>query len=163
MHTPDRPDHYLKKDFDGNYSDWGCLYMEEEADITEPSDIITIYGHCMRDGSMFADLHNYYGKDKKDYWQENQLIYFDTLYEYHVYEIFAVFRTSANLGEGFRYHATVNAEDQAAFDNYIAECKRLSFYDTGITPVYGDKIICLSTCEYELDNGRLVVCARRIF
>ena len=34
--------------------------------------------------------------------------------------------------------------------------------DTGITPVYGDKLICLSTCEYTLDNGRLVVAAVRI-
>ena len=38
----------------------------------------------------------------------------------------------------------------------------LSFYETGITPVYGDKLICLSTCEYTLDNGRLVVAAVRI-
>ena len=39
---------------------------------------------------------------------------------------------------------------------------KLSFYDTGVTPVYGDKLICLSTCEYTLDNGRLVVAAVRI-
>ena len=40
--------------------------------------------------------------------------------------------------------------------------KKLQIYETGITPVYGDKIICLSTCEYTRDNGRLVVAAVRI-
>ena len=40
----------------------------------------------------------------------------------------------------------------------------MAFYDTGITPQYGDKLICLSTCEYTLGggNGRFVVCAYRI-
>ena len=87
----------------------------------------------------------------------------DTLYEYHVYEIFAVFKTSANLNAGFRYHMMVDAENEEDFNAFINECKRLSFYETGITPTYGDKTICLSTCEYTLDNGRLVVCARRVF
>ena len=160
MHTPDRVDHYLKRDFYGNYSEWGCIYIREECDFNEPSDNVTIYGHCMRDGSMFSDLHNY---TSKDFWAEHNLIYLDTLYDYHVYEIFAVFKTSANLGEGFRYHIMVDAANEAEFNDFIGQCKKLSFYDTGITPTYGDKVICLSTCEYTLDNGRLVVCARRIF
>jgi len=160
LHTPDRRDYYLKRNFDGVQSDWGAIYIREECDFNKPSDNITIYGHCMRDGSMFAGLHDY---QSKDFWEENKLIYLDTLTEYHVYEIFAVFKTSANLGEGFRYHMMVDAEDEADFNKFISECKRLSFYDTGITPVYGDKTICLSTCEYTLDNGRLVVCARRIY
>ena len=44
----------------------------------------------------------------------------------------------------------------------IQVIKDLSFYDTGITPEYGDKIICLSTCEYTLNNGRFVVVAVRL-
>ena len=160
MHTPGRTDYYLKRNFEGQKSDWGAIYIREQCDFNEPSDNITIYGHNMRDGSMFADLHKYLDKN---FWTDHQLIYLDTLYEYHVYEIFAVFKTSANLGEGFRYHMMVDADSQADFNEFIGECKRLSFYETGIYPAYGDKIICLSTCEYTLDNGRLVVCARRVF
>ena len=148
------------RNFEKNYSAQGCLYAREEADILKPSDNITIYGHTMKDGSMFAALHNYL---EKDYWQDHQLIYFDTLYEYHVYEIFAVFKTSANMGAGFRYHINVDFANEAEFNDHVSQCKSLAFYDTGITPVYGDKLICLSTCEYTLDNGRLVVCARRVF
>ena len=159
MQTPDRPNFYLYKDFDGKQSARGSIYIREECDMNEPSDNITIYGHNMRDGSMFECLNDYVNKEA---WDNNPLIFFDTLYEYHVYKIFAVFKTSANIGEGFTYHNMIDAQDQADFNQFIAKCKELSFYETGITPVYGDKIICLSTCEYTLDNGRLVVAAMRI-
>lgn len=162
MQTPNEPNYYLKRDFDKNYSEWGCLYVREECDVNTPSDTVTIYGHTMKDGSMFAALHNY---TQESFYKDHKLIYFDTLTEYHVYEIFAVFKTSANLGEGFRYHIMENAKDEKEFNDYVAECKKLAFYDTGITPVYGDKLILLSTCEYTLpgNNGRLVVAARRVF
>ena len=159
MQTPDRPNHYLYKDFDGKQSARGSIYIREECDINEPSDNITIYGHNMRDGSMFECLNDYTSKEA---WDNNPLIFFDTLYEYHVYKIFAVFKTSANIGEGFTYHNMIDAQSKEDFDQFIAKCKELSFYETGITPVYGDKIICLSTCEYTLDNGRLVAAAVRI-
>ena len=159
MQTPDRPNYYLDRDFETNFSARGCLYAREECNILEPSDNITIYGHNMLDGSMLAALHEYIDKET---WEKNNLIFFDTLYEYHVYEIFAVFKTTASLGKGFTYHQMIDAESEEAFDEYIATCKELAFYDTGITPVYGDKLICLSTCEYTLTNGRLVVMARRI-
>ena len=73
-----------------------------------------------------------------------------------------MFKTSANIGEGFSYHQFVDAANEKEFNDFVSKCKELAFYDTGITPVYGDKLICLSTCEYTLDNGRLVVAAVRI-
>ena len=159
MQTPSKPNFYLDKDFDKRNSKRGCIYAKEECDINTPSDNITLFGHNMQDGSMFACLDAYTSKRA---WENNSLIFFDTLTEYHTYKIFAVFKTSANLGEGFRYHMFVDAADEQEFDEFVATCKQLSFYDTGITPVYGDKLICLSTCEYTLNNGRLVVAAVRI-
>jgi sortase B len=159
MQTPDEPNFYLYRDFDKNNSKRGSIYAREVCDINEPSDNITIFGHNMADGSMFACLGDYVNKRA---WDNNSLIFFDTLTEYHTYKIFAVFKTSANVGQGFSYHQFVDAQNQEQFDEFVSTCKKLSFYDTGITPVYGDKLICLSTCEYTLDNGRLVVAAVRI-
>ena len=159
LQTPDDPNYYLYRDFDKKDSKRGSIYAWGEADINKPSDNITLFGHHMADGSMFAALNNYTSKDA---WDKNNLIFFDTLNEYHTYKIFAVFKTSANVGEGFSYHKFVDAADEKAFNDFVSTCKKLSFYDTGITPVYGDKLICLSTCEYTLDNGRLVVAAVRI-
>jgi sortase B len=159
MHSPDKPNFYLEHDFDGNKSARGCIYAREECDLFEPTDNITLYGHNMRDGSMFASLNAYVNKETWDY---NSLIFFDNLYEAHVYQIFAVFTTTASVGEGFPYHQMDDAYDEEEFADFIRNCKDLQLYETGITPVYGDKIICLSTCEYSQENGRLVVAAVRM-
>ncbi len=159
MQTPNEPNFYLYRDFDKADSARGSIFVREVCDVNKPSDNVTIYGHHMADGTMFKDINAYVDKSA---WENNNLIFFDTLTEYHVYQIFAVFKTSANLGEGFTYHQFVDAESEEDFNEFVSTCKQLSFYDTGITPVYGDKMICLSTCEYSLDNGRLVVAAVRI-
>ena len=159
MQTPSNRDYYLNRSFEKEHNAHGSIYAWAEADINAPSDNITLFGHHMADGSMFACLNNYTSKDA---WDKNNLIFFDTLTEYHTYKIFAVFKTSANVGEGFSYHKFVDAANEQEFNEFVSTCKKLSFYDTGITPVYGDKLICLSTCEYTLDNGRLVVAAVRI-
>ena len=61
-----------------------------------------------------------------------------------------------------RYYRFVDAGNANEFDSFIAKCKELSFYDTGVTAAYGDKLITLSTCEYSRNNSRLVVVAKRI-
>lgn len=159
MQTPEDPNYYLYRDFYEEDSTRGSIYAWEAADINEPSDNITMFGHNMADGSMFAALNAY---TEKEAWDYNCLIFFDTLTEYHTYKIFAVFKTSANVDEGFAYHQFVDADTEEEFNEFVSTCKELAFYDTGVTPVYGDKLICLSTCEYTLDNGRLVVAAVRI-
>lgn len=159
MQTPNDPNFYLYRNFDKADSARGSIYAWEAADIDSPSDNITLFGHHMADGSMFACLNAYTNKSA---WDNNSLIFFDTLYEYHTYKIFAVFKTSANVGQGFGYHKFVDAANEEEFNEFVSTCKKLAFYDTGVTPVYGDKLICLSTCEYTLDNGRLVVAAVRI-
>ena len=155
----DNANFYLYKDFDKNDSVRGSIYAAEICDVFEPSDNITLFGHNMKDGSMFAYLGNYY---EKSAWENNPLIFFDTLTESHVYKIFAVFKTSGTDNVGFAYHQMADAKDEAEFNQFVATCKELAFYDTGINPVYGDKLLCLSTCEYTIDNGRFVVAAVRI-
>lgn len=152
-------DYYLRRDFYGEHATHGCIYVREQCDVFEPTDNITIYGHRMRDGSMFAGLLQY---KKEAYWQEHQTIYFDNLFERNTYEIVAVFRTTATLGEGFRYHIFVDAENAEEFDEFVAKCKELAYYDTGVEAVYGDELITLSTCDYTITNGRFVVVAKRV-
>lgn len=152
-------DYYLRRDFYGEYANHGCIYVREQCDVFEPTDNITIYGHRMRDGTMFAGLLQY---KKEAYWQEHQTIYFDNLFERKTYEIVAVFRTTATLGEGFRYHIFVDAETEEEFNEYVEKCKDLAYYDTGVEVVYGDELITLSTCDYTITNGRFVVVAKRV-
>lgn len=159
MHTPDRKEYYLHRGFDGKYSAWGCIFAQEECDPEKPSDNITLYGHNMKDGSMFAGL---FGYTDREFWEAHPYIRFDTLTEHREYAVFAVFTTTATKGQGFAYHNFIDALDEADFDAFVDRCRELSFYDTGILPEYGDKLICLSTCEYSQPNGRLVVAAVRV-
>lgn len=157
--TLDNPNYYLYRDFDRKDSVRGSIYAAEICDVFAPSDNITLFGHNMKDGSMFACLGAYADKSA---WEKSPMIFFDTLTESHTYQIFSVFKTSGTDNVGFAYHLMANAKDEAEFNQFVATCKELAFYDTGITPVYGDKLLCLSTCEYTIENGRFVVAAVRI-
>lgn len=159
MQKSDSVDYYLHRDIYKEYSRHGTIYVREACDVNIPSDAITIYGHRMKDGSMFAGLTAYI---EEEFYKENKYIYFDTLTEYHTYEIISVFITSAHVGKGFRYHVLDMARDAAEFEEYVDTCKDLALYETGVTAEYGEKLIVLSTCDYSVRNGRLVVVAKRI-
>lgn len=159
MQSVDEPNLYLDHDFYGESSKWGCIYVREACDIFTPGDNVVIYGHHMKDGTMFAALDAY---KKKDYWEENQYLTFDTIYERHTYQIIAVFKTSANIGQGFAYHIFNTAENEEEFDAFMESVHEIQMYDTGLTAEYGDMLITLSTCEYTLNNGRFVVIAKRV-
>ncbi len=159
VQTPHSPDYYLRRDFYGKKDTHGCIYVREQCDVNAPSDNLTIYGHKMRDGTMFAALEQY---RKKSFWQEHPFIQFDTLTERHTYQILYVFVTESSVDAGFHYHMFVDAHSAIQYDEFIRSCEKLALYDTGLTASLGDKLITLSTCDYSLENGRLVVVAKRI-
>lgn len=155
VQSVNEPNFYLKHKFDKTYSAYGCPYVQK------PSDNIIIYGHHMNDGSMFTGLMKY---RNKSFWEGHKTITFDTLTDRHQYEVIAVFKTVvyADSSDSFKYYEFTDAENAAEFDAYVAKCKELSLYDTGVSTEYGDKLISLSTCEYSRNNGRLVVVAKKI-
>ena len=159
VQSPGNKDFYLKHDFYGNPNNAGCLYVREACDVFKPSDNVVVYGHHMTYGGMFATLDRY---TKKSFWEEHQTFNFDTIYEEHTYQVIAVFKTSANLGEGFAYHIFNDANSEEEFNQFIQTVHSLQMYDTGLTAEYGDMLLTLSTCEETLDNGRFVVVAKRI-
>lgn len=157
MQTTDNPDFYLKHSFEKSYSDYGVPYVQENCAI-DLSDNTVIYGHHMKNGTMFSDLCKF---ESKDFYSKHKTIQFDTLGGYGEYEIVAVFKTAAYSEQGFKYYHFVDAHSKTEFDEFISACKELALYDTGVTAKYGDKLITLSTCEYSQQNGRLVVVAKK--
>ena len=156
MQAKDNPNFYLKHAFDKSYSSYGVPYMQENCDIGI-SDNLVLYGHHMNNGSMFSDLCKY---ESEDFYKEHKTIRFDTLDSFGEYEVVAAFKTVAYSEEGFKYYHFVRAEQEEDFDEFIAKCKELALYDTGVTAEYGDQLITLSTCEYSRTNGRMVVVAK---
>lgn len=161
MQTSADPNYYLKHDFEKHYTDYGCPFMQADCDELCPSDNLIIYGHNMKDGSMFADLAKY---RSKDFWQTHKTVWFDTELGSSAYEIFAVIHTTvqADDANAFPFHLFVDAAAPEDFADYVSACKARALYDTGISAEYGDKLLTLSTCDNITDNGRWLVIAKRI-
>ena len=160
MQTPADPNYYLKHDFEKNYTDYGCPFMQADCDALAPSDNLIIYGHNMKDGSMFADLAKY---RSKDFWQTHKTVWFDTAVGGCAYEIFAVIHTTvqADAADTFPFYWFVDAASPEEFADYVSACKAQALYDTGISAQYGDKLLTLSTCDNITDGGRLLVIAKQ--
>ncbi len=156
MQTVENPNYYLRRGFDKTYDYYGVPYVAEHCDL-KTSDNVVIYGHHMDNGTMFSPLKKYV---YKDFWNAHPTLRFDTMEEFGTYQVFAVFKIKAS--DSFAYHMFADAANAAEFDAFVSECKSRSRYDTGITPVYGDRLLTLSTCEYSQTNGRLVVVAKKI-
>ena len=156
MQSIDNPDFYLKHGFDKGYSNYGVPYIDE-ACATGLSNNIVIYGHNMKNGSMFSDLVKY---TSQDYYESHPIIQYDTLTQLSDYQIVCVFRFDTN-NETFRFNEYTDMNEEE-FAEYMANCHERQLYDTGVTAEYGDELITLSTCEYTYENGRFVVVAKKI-
>ena len=161
MQTPADPNYYLKHDFEKRYTDYGCPFMQADCDAIASSDNLIIYGHNMKDGSMFADLAKY---GSKDFWQAHKTVWFDTALGSSAYEIFAVIHTTvqADADDVSLFYRFVDAASPEEFADYVSACQARALYDTGISAQYGDKLLTLSTCDNITDNGRWLVIGKRI-
>lgn len=158
LQTPDNPNFYLKHDFDKKSSVYGAPYVAEECDLSKDCKNILIYGHHMKNGSMFASLEEYLDDG---YRRLHPIVQFDTLEEYGDYEVMAVFSMSAVNPDNPLYD-WITAGTEEGFTNYVSYIKEHSVYDTGIDAAWGDHLITLITCEYTHNDGRLMVVAKKV-
>lgn len=160
MQAPDELEKYLHLDFYGEYSYRGCLFVDEYCNVLS-SDNIIIYGHNMKDGSMFGELMSFVSED---YWREHKTISFDSIYEKHEYEVVAAIKTEV-LGdddEGFKYYEYYESGNDEKLTEYSEFIEANRLYDTGVSVQSGDRLLTLSTCAYHTDDGRFIVVAREI-
>ncbi len=161
MYTPHDEEYYINRDFYGKSSSNGTLFVDADCTFNPVSDNIIIYGHNKSNGSMFSGLLNY---RNKDFYRNNRIIRFDTIYGKGSYEIIAVFysrvyRKSDNV---FKFYNFIDAASKEEFDTFIRNIKALSIHDTGVEAEYGDKLITLCTCTNEGNNGRFVLVAKKV-
>lgn len=163
LYTPDNPEYYLRRAFDGSYALSGSLFIG--ANSAPGGSNIIIYGHNMNDGSMFGKLDSY---ADEDYAKEHQEIIYDLIqpdgsYERLTFEVMAAFYSriySVDEDGVFRYYYNTDLSDPDAFQYYIENVMSASLYDLGVTAEYGDRLLTLSTCSYHTEDGRFVVVAR---
>lgn len=159
VYTPDRPEYYLRRAFDGSDSRSGVPFLD--ANCSGEGNYYLIYSHNMKNKSMFGQLTYYLDAS---FAKEHPLIQFDTLYEKHTYEVMAVFLSKVyyvdeDYQNAFLYYEYYDLPNEEVFNKYMAQVRRAALYDTGVEAEYGDSVLVLSTCNYHTEDGRLVVVA----
>lgn len=151
---------YLHHNFYKKEDRYGCLYVKDIADVNTPGTNFVIYGHNMKDGSMFGMLDQY---ADQSFYEEHHQVLFDTLYEERKYEIISVFLSTATGDKetGFKYYKFYQADTEEEFTSFYDNIMRKALYDTGVTAEFGDTFLTMSTCAYHEKDGRLVVVAKR--
>lgn len=149
VHTTDNST-YLKKTFSKNENTLGAIFMNtyNNPDFNDKNTII--YGHRMRDGSMFKGLWKY---DEKSFYDANPNFYIYTPEgKVYVYTIFAV----AQVNERDMAY-NIQFDETNTFADHIAQLKAKSMYDTSVEVGADDSIVTLSTCTSASDDNRLAV------
>ncbi len=156
MQSKEDPELYLHHADSGEYSYPGVPFLDARCEPGVSNNLI-IYGHNMKNGTMFHDLRYY---ASKDYWQSHRRISLATVSGAVEYEVMAVIRYNTNRDQ-FRIYA-YTAMDEATIGWFLTQVHSRQIYETGVQAVFGDELLTLSTCDWTYENGRLLVIARRI-
>jgi len=145
---------YLNRNYYKDDSIAGSIFLDYRNDFNTLDLNTIIYGHRMKDGSMFQHLIKF--RDE-DFFNKHRTVELETLYDSYEAEIFSVYNTTTD----FNYIQT-DFSSEEEYANLLTNIKEKSFFDSNIDVDENDQILTLSTCDYTLDpdEGRLVVHAK---
>ncbi|MBQ8182071.1 MAG: class B sortase [Ruminococcus sp.] len=164
---------YLDKKINGDENRAGELFLDwrnhfddvdEEGHLkVANSQNLVIYGHAMKDESMFGSLIKYRTTD--GYYSDHPVIYLNSNYSHYTYKIFSVFILDAEDKSETKFDCwnKFNFQNEIDFYNFVNEAKRRNIRTNDVDVKYGDQLLTLSTCDTYLgDRGRLIIMARRV-
>ena len=139
----DDNEYYLHHLYDGTYNKTGCLFAdyENQEDFSDRNTII--YGHNMRDGSMFATLNEY---DEQSYYDGHPQMYLVTPDGGYVVEIFTAFVAKPSESGSDTSPWRLSFKDDGAYTTWLSEMAGRSVIETDVTVTSSDKVLTLSTC-----------------
>lgn len=151
MHTPDWPQKYLRRNFYQQYSDSGVPFLDYRCMLD--SDNLIIYGHNMRNGTMFSALKDYLNDGHP---ASHPTILLETEDGAHEFKIFAV----VSVDKLDTWYNFIHAETEDDFNDAIQRIIQNAHYTDGDIPEYGDRLLTLSTCYGSTRSSRLIIIAR---
>ncbi len=141
--------YYLDHMYNGAANACGAIFMDylNQNDFTDHNSIL--YGHHMKNGSMFAGLAGY---AQQDYYDAHPALWIITPGEAHRVNLFAGFVTDA---ESDVWQVSFANDDD--FQKWLDSVCRKSYFKSDIVPTVNDHIVTLATCSYETATSRFVV------
>lgn len=139
---------YINKMFNGQKNRAGSLFADYRLGNIENSYNYVIYGHSMKNDSMFGTLKDFLNQE---YFNEHQVFYYLTPEKSYIIKVHSGFITPADSNA---YKLNHNDESLA---KYMAEAKKKSSFKSSVEYKDGDRIMTLSTCAYNYEDARYVV------
>lgn len=141
-------DFYLKRDILGRADEKGTIFMDYRNIGFDFSNHVILYGHNMKDDSMFGELDGY--KDP-DFAAKNTLIEIDDFYGTRYFQIYASYFDDANTSY------TLTNLEAGQMEAFIDAQRQRSDMAYNLIPPKEAKLLTLVTCSYEVDDGRFFV------
>lgn len=138
-------DYYLRRLVNGEYNIAGSLFMDYRNDSNLEDNNTIIYGHNMKNNTMFGSLQEY---KNQNYYDNHKVMYYFTPEKNYIIELFTGYTISV---ESDIYDLSVI--DSSKLEELISK----SDFESNTKVTEEDKIITLSTCAYEYDGARYVV------
>ena len=144
--------YYLKHLFNGKWNSSGCIFLDSRntPDFSDRHSII--YGHHMKNGTMFSGLTEY---KKQEFYNAHPVTLLMTPDQNFRVEIFAGYVASVKDNAW-----DIAMESDMKFETWLEEAKERSCFESEIIPAATDRVVTLSTCSYEFDNARFVLIGR---
>lgn len=161
MQTMKDENYYLYRGFDRKDNKNGCLILDTDSTLEPIGTNLIIHGHNMKSGAMFRHLFDY---EDKSFFENHRYMKLYTKECERNYEVIAVFYTQVykKTDDVFKFYKFFQADTEEEFLDYYDNIKEMSLYDTGVTAEFGNRFLTLSTCSYQVENGRFVVVAKEI-
>lgn len=152
---------YLRTNINKEHAEAGTLFLDETTDLTQDGNLI-IYGHKMNDGTMFGTLDKF---EDEEFFDNNGTVCWESEKGKEYYQIFALlvlpgYSTDPNFIDLQAWNNVLDEEQTADMLNTIAD--RASIFRGESFNLEKDKYLFLVTCDYSINNGRLVLVGRRL-
>ncbi len=170
--TVNTNDYYLYRNFQQETSKSGSIFMDfrchfdeafEHRRICENSGNLLIYGHNMKNRSMFGSLKDYVRN--YSFLSQHPIVHLQSLYLSYDYKIFAVFLIDSSDTDseyGFDCWNTIDFADENEFYWYVNNAKKRNIITNTVDVKYGDPILTLYTCNSTVANAKLIIMARQL-
>ena len=149
MHTPDTPEHYLRRDFYGESASAGTPFLDGRNLAEAENQNLILYGHNMMDGSMFKPLMNYL---EPNFRETHKDIFLEIDGRQYHYEVLAVVETSVKS----TLYTFTDLSDPAEESDFRAALLK----ETELEVVHqASGYLTLSTCNNGGGSSRVLVIA----
>lgn len=151
-------DTYLHTRFDKQWSGGGTLFVDYRMEKDFKGFNSIIYGHHMKDGSMFRSIRGYTKED--GYYDKHKTLELATPHGNYHLVVFSAFITKATDED--TYKMTYDEAEKQAYIDRAWERSELPITRDSVDVTKNDRLVTLSTCAYDYEEARYIVMCKMV-